>query len=68
VVSLPCAHPPNAVTLQNHKSVFTEYMYMPFCDSQNKNNDFAKDHLPNFSFNGDALISTKYPLMFMLFS
>jgi len=26
VVSLPCSHPPNAVALQNHKSVFTEYM------------------------------------------
>jgi len=26
VVLLPCAHPPNAVALQNYISVFTEYI------------------------------------------
>ena len=30
LVLLPCAHPPNAVALQNHKSLFTKYIYVPF--------------------------------------
>ena len=63
-----CAHPPNAVALQNHKTVFTEYIYMPFFVILRIKTITLLNIKRNCSFNVDAAISTKYHLMFVLFS